>query len=95
MFIKEYITKKQYTRQSKNGNTHQYYRDVRMVVLRCDECDIEFERARSKMDHRRLSNNYFHVCNNCDNKRFAQRKGIERKKIWDMPASSELPVSKY
>jgi hypothetical protein len=42
-----------------------------------------------------MSNNYFHVCSNCDAKRFAQRKGIERKKIWDMPASSDLPVSKY
>jgi hypothetical protein len=95
MFIKEYILKKMYERYSKLGTKHQYYRDVAMVVLRCDNCDTEFERSRSKMDHRRMSNNYFHVCSNCDAKRFAQRKGIERKKIWDMPASSDLPVSKY
>jgi len=95
MFIKEYILKKLYERRSKHGKVHQYYRDVAMVVLRCDNCDTEFERSRSKMDYRRMSNNYFHVCSNCDAKRFAQRKGVERKKIWDMPASSNLPVSKY
>ena len=95
MFIKEYILKKLYERHSKLGNVHQYYRDVTMVVLRCDNCDVEFERSRGKMDHRRLSNNFFHVCGNCDAKKFAQRKGVEQKKIWDMPASSDLPVSKY
>jgi len=47
------------------------------------------------MDHRRLSNNYFHVCALCDAKKFAQRKGVERKQIWDMPASTTLPVGKY
>jgi hypothetical protein len=95
MFIKEYMLKKIYERYSKHGNVHKYYREVAIIVLRCDNCDVEFERSRSKMDYRRLSNNYFHVCSNCDAKRFAQRKGVERKKIWDMPASSDLPVSKY
>ena len=46
------------------------------------------------MDPKRISNNYFHVCNNCDSKVFAQKKGIERKQIWDMPASSDLPIGK-
>lgn len=95
MFIREYILKKRYERISKLGKTHAYYRDVSMVIMRCDNCDTEFERSRSKMDHRRMSNNYFHVCSECDAKRFAQRKGVERKKIWDMPASSNLPVGKY
>ena len=95
MFIREYNLRKPYERRSKTGHTHTYYRNATVVVLRCDNCDNEFERDRSKMDHRRLSNNYFHVCKNCDSKRFAQRKGVERKKIWDMLASSSLPVSKY
>ena len=95
MFIKEYTLKKLYERRSKLGNLHQYYRDVSMVILRCDNCDSEFERSRGKMDPRRLSNNFFHVCSNCDAKKFAQRKGVEQKKIWDMPASSNLPVGKY
>jgi hypothetical protein len=46
------------------------------------------------MDPKRISNNYFHVCTNCDSKKFAQKKGIEKKQIWDMPASSELPVGR-
>jgi hypothetical protein len=46
------------------------------------------------MDPKRLSNNYFHVCSNCDAKRFAQRKQVERKRVWDLPASSTLPIGK-
>lgn len=40
------------------------------------------------MDPNRLNNNHYHVCNNCDVKRFAQQKGVENKHIWDMPVSS-------
>jgi hypothetical protein len=47
------------------------------------------------MNSSRLNNNYFHVCNNCDAKRFAQRKGVEQKQVWDMPANADLPLSKY
>jgi hypothetical protein len=46
------------------------------------------------MDPNRLSNNYFHVCKNCDSKKFAQRKGIERKQVWNLSASSNLPIGK-
>lgn len=63
--------------------------------MRCDNCDAEFTRDRGNMDPKRLSNNYFHVCNNCDSKKFAQRKGVERKKVWNMTASSSLPINKY
>lgn len=47
------------------------------------------------MDPKRLSNNYFHVCSNCDAKQFAQKKGIDRKKLWDLPADADVSVSKY
>jgi hypothetical protein len=94
MFIREYTLKKMYERLSKLGKKHQYYRDVTMVLLRCDSCDREFERERGKMDPKRISNNYFHVCDRCDAKTFAQKKGVERKHIWDMPASSNLDISK-
>ena len=73
---------------------HNYYRDKRIVILRCDNCDTEFKRERGKMDPKRLNNNYFHVCNNCDSKKFAQKKGVERKQVWNLPASSDLPISK-
>jgi hypothetical protein len=46
------------------------------------------------MDPKRLSNNYFHVCENCNAKVFAQKKGVEKKKMWDLPASSNIPISK-
>tara|TARA_B100000925_G_C21731787_1_gene355441 strand:- start:191 stop:334 length:144 start_codon:yes stop_codon:yes gene_type:complete len=46
------------------------------------------------MDPNRINNNVFHVCDTCDSKKFAQKMGITRKKIWDMPASSNLDISK-
>jgi hypothetical protein len=94
MFIKEYILKKRHERISKNGKIHSYYRDLTMVILKCDNCNSEFERSRGSMDPKRLSNNYFHVCKNCDSKKFAQKKGVERKQVWNMSASSDLPIGK-
>ena len=95
MFLTTEIQETQYIRHSKLGEEHAYTRNKTLAVFRCDNCDQEFERDLKKVDHRRLSNNYFHCCTNCDAKRFAQRKRIERKSIWDMPASSTLPVGKY
>lgn len=85
----------QYERISKLGTSHVYTRNKTVAVFRCDNCDTEFVRDLKRMDHRRLSNNYFHVCSACDAKKFAQRKGVERKQIWDMPASTTLPVGRY
>jgi len=85
----------EYTRKSKLGKEHHYKRLKTVLVLRCDCCDTEFKRERSKMDPNRINNNYFHVCANCDPKRFAQKKGVERRLIWDMPASSTLPIGRY
>ena len=95
MFIKEYSLKKRYERLSKCGKQHEYWRSVTMVVLRCDNCNAEFERSRGKMDPKRLSNNYFHVCSNCDAKKFAQKKGVQKKVMWDMPVSSTIDISKH
>lgn len=94
MFIREYILKKLYERSSKLGKVHKYYRNVTMIVMRCDSCNTEFERSRGRMDPKRISNNYFHVCDQCDAKAFAQKKGVERKQIWNMSASSDLDISK-
>ena len=76
------------------GKEHAYKREVTHCVFRCDNCDAEFERARGSMDPKRLNNSYFHVCKNCDSKKFAQRKGVEKKQMWDLPASSTLDISK-
>jgi hypothetical protein len=85
----------EYVRKSKLGKEHRYKRVKTIVKLRCDNCDSIFTRDLKKINRVRLSNNYFHVCSNCDPKRFAQRKGVEQKQIWDMPAGADIPISKY
>jgi hypothetical protein len=95
MFLRTTTEIFEYQRPSKLGIVHSYSRKKTVAVFRCDSCDVIFDRELKKVQKKRLSNNYFHCCSNCDVKRFAQRKGIERKKIWDMPASTELPVGKY
>lgn len=94
MFLIEYEENTQHQRTSKHGKVHTYTRCRRMIKLRCDACAVEFVRERGKMNPKRISNNYFHVCGNCDAKRFAQKQGVIRKHIWDMPASSGLDISK-
>ena len=94
MFIKEYLIDTWHMRRSKLGNQHTYNRKKTMVVLRCDCCDNEFTRERGNMDPKRLSNNYFHVCENCDAKVFAQKKGVDRRKVWQLKASSNIPINK-
>jgi hypothetical protein len=95
MFLKTETQVSQYVRRSKTGVEHTYARTKTQVVLRCDNCDSVFRRDLKNIDRKRLSNNYFHVCSNCDSKRFAQRTGVEQKQIWDLPASTELPVGKF
>jgi len=94
MFTGTRIEKTQHTRKSKLGVEHSYERERTYALFRCDSCGIEFSRERGKMDPKRLSNNYFHVCSNCDAKRFAQKRGIQKKQVWDLPASSNLDISK-
>lgn len=85
----------EYVRTSKLGKIHTYTRIKTVALFRCDNCEEKFRRDLKKIDRKRLSNNYFHVCSNCDAKRFAQRKGVEQKQIWDMLASATLPVGKF
>jgi hypothetical protein len=95
MYLRSFKELMSYLRPSKNGKTHEYKRHRTMLLFRCDNCDAEFTRLRSKMSPKRISNNYFHICELCDAKRFAQRKGVEKRKIWDMPAGTDLPVGRY
>ena len=94
MFIKEYTKQSTHVRKSKLGAEHSYTRNQTIAVFKCDSCDTEFKRLRGSMDPKRLTNNYFHVCKTCDSKKFAQKKGVERKQIWNMSASSDLPIGK-
>jgi predicted nucleic-acid-binding Zn-ribbon protein len=94
MFIRIDVEKTTHERTSKLGQKHEYSRKRLVVVLRCDNCGYVFTRLKGSMDPARLSNNYFHVCKDCDSKRFAQKKGVERKHIWDTPVSSLGNISK-
>ena len=95
MFLRTHKQLNQYLRHSKLGLTHTFTREKTVVEFLCDNCDQKFSRDLQLIERKRLSNNYFHVCGSCDAKRFAQRKGVEQKKIWDMPADTDLPVGKY
>ena len=90
--LKEVVTT--YFRTSKLGKQHPYQRSQVVAVLRCDNCGEIFERARSKMEPKRVSNKYFHCCSLCDSKKFAQYKGAERRTIWDRPVSSSDDISR-
>jgi hypothetical protein len=83
-----------YKRLSRLGTVHEHTRAKIVLELRCDNCSRLFERDQSRLDPKRRSNAYFHVCSECDAKRFAQRKGVERRFIWDRPASSSDDISK-
>lgn len=88
MILNTTYTISEYTRLSKLGKEHVYKRKKTTLIIRCDCCYEVFERHKGSMDPKRANNNYYHVCSNCDSKRFAQEKGVERRHIWDMPVSS-------
>jgi hypothetical protein len=94
MFLKEEKFVEHYARTSKLGKQHMYERRRTLLYFRCDNCSEMFTRPKGDVSPKRLSNNYFHCCSQCDSKRFAQKKGIEQKKIWDLPASSLADISK-
>lgn len=94
MFIGTKTQQVVYTRTSKLGESHEYLRTRTYVCFRCDSCGEPFDRLKGNMSPKRLNNNYFHCCPQCDAKRFAQKKGAERRTIWDMPVNSDLDISR-
>ena len=72
-----------YVRKSKTGKSHPYKRIRSYAVFQCDDCKEEFKRDKGKVDPKRLDNAYYHVCPDCDPKRFAQKKGVEKRKTLD------------
>lgn len=95
MFLDTEYTITEHTRTSKLGHTHTYKRKKTIVVFRCDACGETFKREKGSMDPKRLSNNFYHVCSNCNSKKFAQEKGVERRHIWDMPVSSLKTLGQF
>jgi hypothetical protein len=88
MYIRIETRQNHHVRTSNRGITHTYVREKQVVVFRCDCCQEVFTRDKGSMDPKRLNNNFYHVCGNCDAKKFAQMKGVEARKVWSMPASS-------
>lgn len=94
MYIKTFKQNYEHIRTSKLGKSHTYKRSKSVNLFQCDSCELEFLRDQAKMDPKRTSNRYFHVCPNCDAKKFAQKKGVEKRKIWDLPVSSSMPIGR-
>ena len=82
-------------RTSKRGTNHTYMRKKTVVVFSCDACNGIFSRDKGSMDPKRLNNNYYHVCRDCDAKKFAQEKGVEARRVWDMPVSSLKTLDQF
>jgi DNA-directed RNA polymerase subunit RPC12/RpoP len=94
MFLTTLNVTQSYTRYSKKGIAHTYKRTKKVAQFKCDSCAREFQRDVGKIDRRRLSNEYYHVCSKCDSKRFAQIKGVERRRLWSMSVDTEIDISK-
>jgi hypothetical protein len=95
MYIGTEFRENHYMRTSKRGKTHTYSRRKTVVVFRCDCCQGVFHRDKGNMDPNRLNNNYYHVCGDCDAKKFAQEKGVESRRVWDMPVSSLKTLGQF
>ena len=94
MFIETKKIKAQYTRISRLGVAHYYTRTKTIAVFQCDDCNTVFTRELGKMDYRRLNNIYFHVCPNCNPKKFAQKRGVEKRTVWKLTADSDKDISR-
>ena len=83
MFLKQLKEVSHTTRTSKLGKKHVCKRTRTLYLFICDVCDNQFTRPKGQIQEKRVSNYYKHVCNSCDPKRFAQKKGVEKRKTLD------------
>jgi len=88
MYLNTELRESFHVRTSSRGKTHTYSRKKTVVVFRCDCCQNVFTRDKGQIDPNRLTNTVYHLCKDCDAKKFAQSKGVESRKVWDMPVSS-------
>lgn len=85
-----------YTRPSKLGTYHTYIKKKTIVEISCDSCNSIFERDLGKMDRRRLdNNNYYHVCPNCNPKKFAQQKGARKRSFWNTKVNIDKDITNF
>lgn len=92
MFVETKKITVKYTRESSLKKAHTYSRTKTVAVLQCDSCKSLFEREQGKMDPRRISNHYYHVCQNCNPKQFAQAKSAEQRQLWNLSVDSDRKI---
>ena len=92
MFIKDEVIITEHVRASKKGKYHPYKRRKTVCRFVCDACEKEFMRDKGSVDPKRLTNHYHHVCSVCDPKRFAQKKGVEKRKKLNLPADGLITI---
>tara|TARA_A100001011_G_scaffold337388_1_gene367509 strand:+ start:293 stop:580 length:288 start_codon:yes stop_codon:yes gene_type:complete len=92
MFIKDEVIITEHVRQSSKGRYHPYKRRKTVCRFICDACEKEFVRDKGSIDPKRLTNHYHHVCPTCDPKRFAQKKGVEKRRKLNLPADGLITI---
>lgn len=92
MFLETLKTIRLYERQSKLGTYHTFKRKNTIYVFQCDSCGTTFLRPRAKVDPQRASNDFKHVCNHCDTKKYAQTVSVKMRKIYSLDASSSTSI---
>jgi hypothetical protein len=94
MYLEQEKLEKVYYRTSKLGKVHRYVRTLTILKLQCDNCLSIFFKEKGRLSPKRLDNKYYHCCTNCDSKRFAQKKGSEKRSFWNIPVSSSTPIDR-
>jgi hypothetical protein len=92
MFIETLKTLRLHKRESKLGTVHTFRRTYTLYVFRCDACDSVFMRPKSRVSVIRATNDFKHVCGNCDHKKFAQRQGVKMRRVYKMDCSSTYTI---
>lgn len=92
MLVETRKIKTEYTRVSKNKKSHTYTRYKTIHILCCDCCNTMFEREQGTMDRKRATNDFQHVCPNCNPKKFAQKVGVVNRNFWNTPAGSDIKI---
>ena len=82
-----------FLRKGKKGQHPTYKRKKTLVVFQCDNCHVEFQRDKGKVDPKRLTDDYTHVCPKCDPKRFAQKQGVRQRKKLNMRIDSMIDIT--
>ena len=92
MLVEIYQIRTEYSRLSKTGKLHTYFRNRSIAVLKCDCCKNNFERPVGQIDYRRLSLDHSHVCPTCNQKKFAQKRSIVSKRFWNTTVDLDIDI---